>query len=78
QIPIMVSDAPLIEDYTKVKVPVLVIMSNSDPVIPPENGAAISKHLPQAQVEYVDGYHASMLLQPHEVTEMLRSFMRSN
>jgi 3-oxoadipate enol-lactonase len=78
QIPVMVSDAPLIEDYASVKVPVLALMSHDDRVIPPANGDTISRYLPQARVEYVDGHHASLLLHPQRVTEMLKSFLGSD
>ncbi|MCP4602858.1 MAG: alpha/beta hydrolase [Proteobacteria bacterium] len=74
QIPIMVSDKPLIEDYSAIKVPVLYILSTDDPVTPYQNGESLKKHLPQARVEYLDGYHASMLIHPEKVNALIKDF----
>jgi len=75
QIPVMVSDVPLIENYAAIRVPALWILSKDDPVIPPRNGDAVRKYLPHARVEYLDGYHASMLIHPERVNALLKSFL---
>lgn len=78
QIPILVSNERFIADFERVRMPVLVVISTDDPLTPPENGAAFNRHLPHARVEYLDGYHASMLIHPIEVTALLRDFLSSD
>ncbi len=75
QIAIMVSTAPLIKDYAEFDVPVLYILSTDDPVTPKENGEKIKNVLPAAQVEYVDGFHASMLNHPDTVNRLIDDFL---
>jgi hypothetical protein len=36
------------------------------------------KHLPHAGIEYLDGYHASMVIQPGEVNRLLMDFIFTN
>jgi pimeloyl-ACP methyl ester carboxylesterase len=74
-IPMLVSDQALIEDYSAVRIPVMVILSTDDPVTPPANGEAFKKHLPHARIEYLDGHHASMLIHPREVSALLADFL---
>jgi pimeloyl-ACP methyl ester carboxylesterase len=74
-IPILVSDKAFIDDLSSVRIPVMVILSKDDPVAPPGNGAAFQRHWPHARIEYLDGHHASMLLHPREVNELLESFL---
>ncbi len=76
QIPIMVSSKSLIENYSKIKFPVLSILSTEDPLIPKENGNAIQKHLPHSKVEYLKGHHSSMLIHPKRVTKLIKTFVR--
>jgi len=75
QIPIMVSSKSLIENYNKIKFPVLSILSTDDPLIPKENGNAIRKHLPHSRIEYLKGHHSSMLIHPNRVTELIKGFV---
>jgi 3-oxoadipate enol-lactonase len=74
-IPILVSDEALIEDCRAIRIPVMVILSTDDPVTPPANGEAFRKHLPHARIEYLDGHHASMLIHPRAVSDLLSDFL---
>jgi 3-oxoadipate enol-lactonase len=75
-VPVMVSNERLIQDYAKIKMPVLAILSEKDPVVPLGNGRVIKKHLPQAQIKYLDGYHASMLIHPDKVNQIIGNFLK--
>ena len=75
QLPVVASEEAFIADFDTVNMPVLVVMSTDDPVTPPENGDAFKKHLPHARIEYLDGYHASMLIHPTRVSTLLKEFL---
>lgn len=75
QVPVLVSDAPLIEDYGAVKTPILCVFSREDVVTPPENGEVLKRYLPQAEVVYLEGHHASMLIHPEEVNRLISDFI---
>ena len=75
QIPILVSEEQFLDEAAARPIPVLIILSNDDPVTPPENGEAFKKHLPHATIEYLDGHHASMLIHPDETNRLLLAFL---
>jgi pimeloyl-ACP methyl ester carboxylesterase len=76
QIAIMVSDKPLVDDYAAITMPLLYILSLDDPVTPKENGKYIKKFFPGARVEYVKGYHASMINESSTVNSLINEFLR--
>jgi pimeloyl-ACP methyl ester carboxylesterase len=78
QIPILMSEETFLDIEAARRIPVMVILSSSDPVTPPENGEAFKKHLPHAEIEYLDGHHASMLIHPDETTRLLRDFLSTS
>ena len=77
-IPIMVSNKPLIQDYTKINMPVLCILAIDDPVTPHENGTIFQKYLPHARLEYLPGYHLSVLIHPGKVSSLIEQFINNN
>jgi hypothetical protein len=42
---------------------------------PPENGAELKKHRPHSDIEYLDGHHASMVIDPGEVNRLFADFI---
>lgn len=78
QVSILVSDEPLIEDYSKVTIPVLYILADDDPIVPLGNKNAVEKYLPNAQLEIIPGCHSSMIVHPEKVNIILSEFIKNN
>lgn len=75
QLPVLVSNEPLIGDYKAVTTPILSVFSRDDVVTPPENGEVTRRYLPSANIVYLEGHHASMLIHPEEVNRLISEFM---
>lgn len=75
QVPILVSARRLIKNYEDLTTPVLCILAKEDVVTPVENGEVIKKYIPHAQVEYLEDHHASMLIHPEKVNEIIKKFV---
>lgn len=61
----------------QVRVPVLIMMGNDDPLVPPVNGRILASRLPNAQLEMVDCGHLFMLTQPEETAATIEAFVRA-
>ncbi len=65
------------KELHKIKCPTLLIWGNQDTITPPFVGAEFQKHIPHAQLEYIDQCgHAPMMEQPQAFNALMSTFLQ--
>lgn len=59
----------------QIKIPVLIMMGNDDPIVPVVNGRIIARRLPDARLEIVECGHLFILTQPDTTAQIIEQFM---
>jgi len=65
------------KSFAAIRTPTLVMVGEKDAVIPPANGKALARAIPDAYlVTYPEGGHLPMEQLPNETVQHLRAFLR--
>lgn len=60
---------------SRIKIPVLILMGDHDPLVPPVNGRILAKRLPNATLEFVNCGHMFVLTQAEAVADRVEAFL---
>jgi|GEM_PF-6216120 len=78
QISAILDKTPLIADYDKLNMPVLIFLGENDHVTPVENKDVFLKYFPHAVVKILPGYHLTPFLQSDKVNVIIEDFLKNN
>ena len=62
----------------QIKLPVLIIMGDDDPIVPEMNGWILANRLPNVRLEVVECGHLFILAQPEMTVNMVKRFIHDN